>query len=81
MDKVNRATRRTDLTLVLSGLGCLAISLAVAFWIWNHPYAGPDLRSEFSMFMAPVFMLGLSLSLWGSCSLSASRKQHRQSIN
>lgn len=81
MDKANRATLRTNLNLLLSGLGCMVISMAVVLWIWNHPYSGPDLRSEFSMFMAPVFVLGVSLSLWGGCSLRASRKQHRQSFN
>ncbi|WP_153897979.1 hypothetical protein [Pseudomonas aeruginosa] len=81
MDKVNCATRISNLALVLSGLGCLVISLAVTVWIWIHPYGGPDLRSEFSMFMAPVFVLGLSLSLWGVCSLNASRKQHTQTFN
>jgi hypothetical protein len=81
MDKANRATRRTNLNLLLSGLGCLVISLAVVILVWTHPYSGPDLRSEFSMFMAPVFVLGVSLSLWGGCSMRASRKQHRQAIN
>lgn len=69
MDKANRATLRTNLNLLLSGLGCMVISMAVVLWIWNHPYSWPDLRSEFSMFMAPVFVLGVSLSLWGGCSL------------
>jgi|GEM_PF-5422352 len=81
MGKANRATLRTNLNLLLSGLGCMAISMTVVLWIWNHPYSGPDLRSEFSMFMAPVFVLGVSLSLWGGFSLRASRKQHSQAFN
>lgn len=81
MNKANHATRRTNLNVLLSGLVCLVISLAVVLLIWTHPYSGPDLRSEFSMFMAPVFVLGVSLSLWGICLMRASRKQHREAIN
>lgn len=81
MDKVSRAKRISNLALVLSGLGCLVISLAVTVWIWSHPYGGPDLRGEFSMFMAPFYVLGVVLSLWGGSSLRASRKQHKRSIN
>lgn len=71
MGKPEHAERRANLSLLWSGLACLLISLLAALAVWTHPYAGPDLRTEFCMMLVPGAVLGVVLSLWGTCELRA----------
>lgn len=73
MNKLQRATHRSNLALLFSGLACLIISVTVFLTIWNYPYAGPDLRSGFCLFLAPGFAMGVFLTIWGFCELRASK--------
>lgn len=78
MNTLERATRRANLALLLSGLASLIGWCAVIFYIWTLPFTGPDLRNEFSMFLTPVFALGVALIFWGGLELNLARKKTRQ---
>jgi 4-amino-4-deoxy-L-arabinose transferase-like glycosyltransferase len=67
MNKLERATRRANLALLLGGLASLIICSAVSLVIWFDPNYGPDLRSGFILFLVPAFALGGALALWGAC--------------
>lgn len=69
MNTLERATRRTNWGLVLSGLAILITWCAMMFYVWGHPFDGPDLRNEFSMFMSPVFAIGVTFTAWGALPL------------
>ncbi|WP_042955151.1 hypothetical protein [Pseudomonas sp. G5(2012)] len=66
MNTLERATRRVNLALLLSGLASVITGSAAMFFIWTYPSTGPDLRNEFSTFLSPVFAIGMALTLWGS---------------
>jgi 4-amino-4-deoxy-L-arabinose transferase-like glycosyltransferase len=74
MNTLERATRRANLALLLSGLASLITWCAVMLFIWTHTFTGPDLRNEFSMFLSPVFAIGVALTVWGGLQLRPARK-------
>lgn len=76
MSQLKHAVRRTNLMLVWGGLAGLLVSIAAALAIWTHPYAGPDLRTEFCMVLVPGAGLGASFLLWGLCELRAAKKRN-----
>ncbi|MFJ7794672.1 hypothetical protein [Pseudomonas sp. NPDC096950] len=81
MNSLERSIRRTNWGLLLCGLASLITWCGVMLYIWTHPFTGPDLRNEFSMFLSPVFAIGITFTAWGGLELirdgkkSANRKR------
>lgn len=73
MNELEKAERRSSLTSLWCGLACLIITAVVAFAIWLYPFTGPDLRTDFILFLVPGGALGLAFTLSGVCELRAAR--------
>lgn len=69
MNTLERSIRRTNWGLLLSGLASLLTWCGVMLYIWTHPFTGPDLRNEFSIFLSPVFAIGFTFIAWGGLEL------------
>lgn len=75
MGKREYVGRRTNLAMLWHGLACLLITVTTAMAIWMYPHSGPDLRSEFLMFLVPGSALGVTFTLFGMCELMAGKNK------
>ena len=61
MAQLEQVARRSSLTSLWCGLACLIFTVAAALVIWMYPFGGPDLRTDFIMFLMPGGALGVSM--------------------
>lgn len=73
MHKFEQAARRSSLTSLWCGLASLIFTVAAALAIWLYPFTGPDLRTDFILFLVPSGALGVAFSLSGVCELRAGK--------
>jgi len=75
MSELEQAERRSSLTSLWCGLACLIITAVVALAIWLYPFTGPDLRTDFILFLVPGGALGVAFTLSGVFELRAGKNR------